>query len=978
MNNTINFNSETDFRILKINVDDLATSEDDFLDWSFSEDGFINGSIQVCGNYLYVPSSGMEGDESSLIIYSTYENEIYSSLTFTKQYGEEETPSEPTTEEDNNFLYISASTRDDAKHETIISVVVSGVTSDFVNDVRHWLKTNKVKVEDYSVEIIYDENIDEYSYINKFTFYTKDAEEDMERPFDENGLVNFYAVDERNRVHNASGDVASGIVTKYFTVLYKLIEEIKKYNFNFTVNATCSDGTTFLGECNEVSKEYRKSNLTNTITSITSNINYTPSIGFNAFSGGSEIYGPETISYTGGEYNLNSLSSTLNNVAYVKGGMWFGDNFMKEEFTTNTTDASGVKEITLPHSSNYEVKISTIDNILNFNNAISIDNNEFPEWIAVDEATKSLTIAPNTGDRSRTYTVRYEIPSFDENFFSEVSPTDISSFSDVKEVIIKQFTSTPSRFTIKIKIKNENVGKVIDGTNLGIMNYDLILAYRDGALEEDYPSHFSGSSLARGSTVEQRMTIEAEGIYNSDAYLHFGSATEKIQEDPGSIDVKKWANWTDASKGQRILKVYINEILDKSSEYEATTIYSQCFSACSAMTSATIVNKTVIDNRAFCDCTSLSELNLGDGLTTINASAFTNCRLLDTVHVPNTVTAIRRGAYNGCEDVEYINFYSSTANISLGIGEYSSTGVGKGLFADCVDLSEVYVGRNLIYGPSASETYEGCGYSPFYNNPNLSTVLFGNTISKISNYCFMDCKRIQQVLLPPSLQTIESNAFKGCEGIDNLTLGHANGAIPKLETIGENAFFGCSHLAKVLIPEKTTTLGQGCFDGCTLLSTVVLGGPNDITIGDNAFDCRDSSSVNIYIKNTNANTVHLSSDSFKNRSGAKLWVPSGSSGSYESRSEFLGFDISEYDFSTQPSPIQPTPYVDDGRQNPTTGGVADSYFEIESIADGLELKMYRASDPLTEITNFKLSEVIDDGWDAKIIAVIKQTIQSSD
>lgn len=55
-----------------------------------------------------------------------------------------------------------------------------------------------------------------------------------------------------------------------------------------------------------------------------------------------------------------------------------------------------------------------------------------------------------------------------------------------------------------------------------------------------------------------------------------------------------------------------------------------------------------INRIAFSMCTSLTTLNLSEGLETIGEMAFWNCKSLQTLVIPSTVTTIGEGAFDDC------------------------------------------------------------------------------------------------------------------------------------------------------------------------------------------------------------------------------------------------------------------------------------------------------------------------------------------
>ena len=65
-------------------------------------------------------------------------------------------------------------------------------------------------------------------------------------------------------------------------------------------------------------------------------------------------------------------------------------------------------------------------------------------------------------------------------------------------------------------------------------------------------------------------------------------------------------------------------------------------------------NITCITNEAFQRCTSLTTINLPDGLTSIGDYVFFGCGLLTTINLPNSLTSIEREIFRDCSSLENV------------------------------------------------------------------------------------------------------------------------------------------------------------------------------------------------------------------------------------------------------------------------------------------------------------------------------------
>jgi hypothetical protein len=117
-----------------------------------------------------------------------------------------------------------------------------------------------------------------------------------------------------------------------------------------------------------------------------------------------------------------------------------------------------------------------------------------------------------------------------------------------------------------------------------------------------------------------------------------------------------------------------------------TTIGEDAFAYCTSLTSVNIPNSvTTIVDQAFMTCTSLTNVNIGNGVTSIGNALFYNCTSLTSVSIPNSVTSIGPGGgepFGNCTSLTSVTIPNSVTSI----GEYA--------FAVCTSLTGVYFQGN--------------------------------------------------------------------------------------------------------------------------------------------------------------------------------------------------------------------------------------------------------------------------------------------
>ena len=262
----------------------------------------------------------------------------------------------------------------------------------------------------------------------------------------------------------------------------------------------------------------------------------------------------------------------------------------------------------------------------------------------------------------------------------------------------------------------------------------------------------------------------------------------------------------------------------------AGNIGADAFRSCSGITKATISNAGNIGDNAFRDCASLENLTLGKDVTSLGSYAFNGCKSLKEVKIPNKVSSL----------CDYCFAYNSLlANIDLGGGVQT---IGKGCFASCsmasisipasvasigdnafagctvladviikdrttelalgsnwkeplfkdCPLDSVYIGGDISYDSSS-----GGGYSPFYRNTSLRSVVITGLEEEVPDNEFYGCTNLRNVSIGSNVKKIGKWAFSGCSNLDYFSFGKS------VESIGEEAFSDCVNMKRLISHAQT-------------------------------------------------------------------------------------------------------------------------------------------------------------------------------
>ena len=179
-------------------------------------------------------------------------------------------------------------------------------------------------------------------------------------------------------------------------------------------------------------------------------------------------------------------------------------------------------------------------------------------------------------------------------------------------------------------------------------------------------------------------------------------------------------------------------------------------------------------------------------------SDFTGC------FVGNDVNRVADYAFAGCAKLNNLIIDDREERLTLG-----SNGTSP-LFADC-PLDSVYIGGDISYQTSSAN-----GYSPFYRNTSLRTVVITDQETEISPNEFYGCTNLQDFTVGDGVTAFGDWCFSGCLSLKSLSFGSL------LTTIGREAFSDCAAVTRIVSKASTPpTCGTQAMDDinkwdCTL------------------------------------------------------------------------------------------------------------------------------------------------------------------
>ncbi len=223
----------------------------------------------------------------------------------------------------------------------------------------------------------------------------------------------------------------------------------------------------------------------------------------------------------------------------------------------------------------------------------------------------------------------------------------------------------------------------------------------------------------------------------------------------------------------------------------------------SSLRSVTVTGGNILYG-AFYNCSMLTSVTIGNGVTSIGERAFYGCSGLTSVTIPDSVTSIGYGAFSGCNRLTSITVEEGNS-VYHSVGNSIIETASKTLVAGCKTSAIPYDGSVTSIGSSA-----------FYGCSGLTSITIPNTVTSIGVEAFSNCTGLTSVTIPDSVTSIRSSAFEDCSKLTSVTIPDS------VMFIGNYAFSGCTGLTSITIPDSVTSMGSSVFAGCSSLESITI------------------------------------------------------------------------------------------------------------------------------------------------------------
>lgn len=161
----------------------------------------------------------------------------------------------------------------------------------------------------------------------------------------------------------------------------------------------------------------------------------------------------------------------------------------------------------------------------------------------------------------------------------------------------------------------------------------------------------------------------------------------------------------------------------------------------------------IIGTNAFLYDTTITSVTIPNNVTSIGESAFRGCTGLTNISIPNSVKNIDGFAFYGSGLVE--------VELGNGIGTLEA-----GTFAYCENLTKInlpvgIIQLGLLYNNGQEGIFEGCS--------NLASIVIPESVTTIGALTFNGCSNLKEIEIPNSVTDIREGAFLNCANLADVT-----------------------------------------------------------------------------------------------------------------------------------------------------------------------------------------------------------------
>ena len=239
-----------------------------------------------------------------------------------------------------------------------------------------------------------------------------------------------------------------------------------------------------------------------------------------------------------------------------------------------------------------------------------------------------------------------------------------------------------------------------------------------------------------------------------------------------------------------------------------------------------------IHNFAFRTLGEELEVEFRDGVTAVPENAFDGRNELTKVILPDSLKSVGDYSFRNCSNLSECNFPSALETI--GSESFRNTGLTELTLPGCEFGTQAFAYSAALKSVTISEGTDTIPKQCFRNCDSLESAYLPDSVKTISggrwddDGSFHNCPSLKKVSIGKNIESIHYYAFR--------TLGKELEVIFRegVTVVPESAFDGRTELTKVVLPESLKSIGTNAFKGCSSLGLICIQAPDcDIPFSEN-------------------------------------------------------------------------------------------------------------------------------------------------
>ena len=266
-------------------------------------------------------------------------------------------------------------------------------------------------------------------------------------------------------------------------------------------------------------------------------------------------------------------------------------------------------------------------------------------------------------------------------------------------------------------------------------------------------------------------------------------------------------------------------------------IKSYAFYGCSNLTAVNVPDSVEsIGECALSKCTKLTSFNYPKSLNSAGAYIFSDTPV-KTVKVPEEVTKIPGYIFYGANMLEKVILPDAVTSIGINAFRYCGKLTSINLPDTVETIGDMAFGKCGLTSINFPKKIESMGQDVFRDTP-IKTIKVKEGVTALPNNAFRGANKLENVVLPTTLQTIGAYSFYECTAMKKVTIPDST------ESIGNHAFKNCSAMTEVVMNDSLKKIGEGAFENCSVLVNIEV--PDTVTsMGSYAFaNCKKLTTFN--------------------------------------------------------------------------------------------------------------------------------------